>query len=270
MIEKIPAGDLIFLGTGTSHGVPMIGCECAVCSSPDPRNKRTRSSVILGFPEGDLLIDTSPDLRQQFLRERLLYADSILFTHPHVDHLFGLDDTRRFSHLNGKRPIEVFCSEHVEREIHARFEYIFDPAVQNFPAGGIPKLHLNRIEPFREFEVLGQKVLPLRIIHGRIEILGFRIGDLAYCTDVKIVPPETMEHLYGLETLIIGCLRYDPHPTHMGLDEVLELVEKLQPKRVFFTHIGHRFDHERLSSELPKHIRPAFDGLYLEKCFPTS
>lgn len=267
MINKIPTGDLIFLGTGTSHGVPMLGCECAVCQSVDPKNKRTRSSVILGFPEGNLLIDTSPDLRWQFLRERLLFADSILFTHPHVDHLFGLDETRRFSSLNGGKNVDVYCSEHVEREIRTKFAYVFDPQVQKYPAGGIPKLTLNRIEAGTEFQVLGRKVLPLKIMHGMMEILGFRIGDLAYCTDVKTVPEETLEKLHGLETLIVGCLRYDPHPTHMGLSEVLELVEEIRPKRVFFTHIGHGFDHARLASELPENISPAFDGLYLKRCF---
>ena len=267
MIEKIPVGDLIFLGTGTSHGVPMIGCECSVCQSTNPKNKRTRSSVILGFPEGNLLIDTSPDLRGQFLRERLLAADSILFTHPHVDHLFGLDDTRRFSALNGGKNVEVYCSEHVEREIRTKFAYVFDPLVQKYPVGGIPKLTLIRIQAEKEFQVLGKKVLPLKIKHGMMEILGFRIGNLAYCTDAKTIPEETIEQLYGLETFIVGCLRYDPHPTHMGLSEVLELVERIKPKRVFFTHIGHGFDHENISSELPANIQPAFDGLYLRNCF---
>lgn len=267
MITKIPAGDLIFLGTGTSHGIPMIGCECSVCLSLNPKNHRTRSSVILGFPDGNLLIDTSPDLREQFLREKLKYADAILYTHPHVDHLFGLDDTRRFSQLNGGRSIPVYCSARVEEAIRRTFAYIFDPVVQHFPAGGIPKLTLNRIEPYKEFEVLGRRVTPLTIRHGMMTVFGFRIGNLAYCTDTKFIPPETLEHLYGLDTLIIGCLRYQPHPTHMGLYEVLEIVKKIQPKRVFFTHIGHNFDHEQISSELPDFIQPAYDGLHLEKCF---
>ena len=222
---------------------------------------------MLGFPEGNLLIDTSPDLRQQFLRENLSLADAILFTHPHVDHLFGLDDTRRFSKLKDEKSIPVFCSENVEKSIRTIFAYVFDPIVQHFPAGGIPKLTLNRIEPYREFEVLGRKVLPLTIQHGMMQIFGYRIGDLAYCTDAKFFPPETLDRLHGLETLIIGCLRYEPHPTHMGLSEVMELVEKIQPKRVFFTHIGHKFDHDKISSELPSNIQPAFDGLRLEKCF---
>jgi len=245
----------------------MIGCDCSVCQSSDPKNKRTRSSVILGFPAGNLLIDSGPDLRQQFLREGLMWADAILYTHPHVDHLFGLDDTRLFPRLNGGKPTEVFCDEKTERNIRSAFSYIFDPQTQQFPAGGIPKLNIHRIEPFREFEVLGQKVLPLTIDHGWMQILGFRIENLAYCTDTKRIPPETLEHLYGLETLIIGCLRYEPHITHMGLTEVLELVDKIQPKRVFFTHIGHKFDHAVISSELPSHIQPAFDGLRLNKVF---
>ncbi len=267
MITTLPVGDLIFLGTGTSHGVPMMGCQCEVCLSADSRNRRLRSSVILGVPEGNLLIDTSPDLRQQFLREKLSFADAILYTHPHVDHLFGLDDTRLFPMLNGRETIPVYASQHVTDEIRTRFAYIFDPRVQEFPAGGIPKLTLNVLEPYQETEILGQKVLPLTINHGLIDIFGFRIGNLAYCTDAKVIPPESMRHLYGLETLIIGCLRYDPHPTHMGLSEAMEIVNELKPRRVFFTHIGHRFEHGKLCEELPPHIRPAYDGLYLRGCF---
>ena len=267
MIDNSSVGDLIFLGTGTSHGVPMIGCECDVCQSLNPKNNRTRTSAILGFPQGNLLIDTAPEMRIQFTREKIRYAHAILYTHHHVDHFFGLDDTRRFQHLNGGLPTPVYCSEQVEHEIHIRFSYIFDPIVKKFPAGGVPKLEIHRISPYEEFEVLGRKVLPLAIDHGIFHILGYRIGDLAYCTDVKHFPDATLERLQGLETLIIGCLRYDPHPAHMGLQEVLDVVDILKPKRTFFIHTTHNFDYDQLNSQLPPNIRLAYDGLHLEHCF---
>lgn len=263
MIDKIPVGDMIFLGTGTSHGIPMVGCECAVCTSSNPKNRRTRSSVILGCPQGNLLIDTAPELRLQMVREGIRSADAILFTHHHVDHLFGLDDTRRFPKFNGGGPTPVFCSEEVCDEIHLRFSYIFDPLALRFPAGGVPKLDIHVVEPNVEFDVLGARVLPLLLHHGIFRILGFRVGNWAYCTDVKAIPPESMHHLAGLDTLIIGCLRFKPHPAHMGLDEALAVLDTLRPKRAFFTHCTHDFEHEAVNAMLPENVRLAYDGLYL-------
>ena len=245
----------------------MIGCECPVCRSTNAKNHRTRSSVVLGFPEGNLLIDTAPDLRTQFLREDLQTVHAILYTHAHVDHLFGLDDTRLMPRYNEEKPLPIFCDENVSKNIHHVFSYIFDPEVQQFPAGGIPKLDIHIIRPYEEVEVLGGRVLPLTLLHGTRPILGYRIGNLAYCTDVKTIPPETEERLTGLDTLIIGCLRYKPHPTHMGLDEVLQVIERLRPKQTWFTHLAHDFEHEQLCSELPENVRPAFDGLRLEGVF---
>ncbi len=253
------AGQLVFLGTGTSHGVPMIGCGCETCISSDPRNHRTRCSVVLGLPEGNLLIDTPPELRIQLTRERIGVAHGILYTHGHADHLFGLDDVRIFPrYLDHVLP--VYCEENVEHIIRRAFSYAFDPEVQAYPAGGIPKLVFRRIgvEPFA---VLGSMVHPVRLLHGRLPVLGFRIGNVAYCTDVKVIPPESAAALGGLDVLILDCLRREPHVTHMNWDEALDTVARLAPRRAIFTHISHRLEHENTNRELPRGVELAYDGL---------
>lgn len=258
-LNECIAGQLVFLGTGTSHGVPMIGCGCETCTSGDPRNHRTRCSVVLGLPEGNLLIDTPPELRIQFTRERIGVAHGILYTHGHADHLFGLDDVRIFPrYLDHVLP--VYCEENVEHIIRRAFSYAFDPEVQAYPAGGIPKLIFRRIglEPFG---ALGSVVRPVRLLHGRLPVLGFRVGNIAYCTDVKTIPPESETALGGLDVLILDCLRREPHVTHMNWDEALEAVARLAPRRAIFTHISHRLEHEATSRELPPGVELAYDGL---------
>lgn len=242
----------------------MIGCECPVCNSPDTRNVRTRSSIILGLPEGNLLIDTGPELRIQLLREHISAANAILITHDHVDHLYGLDETRIFSRTLNGESVSIYCDQRVKKAIYKKFDYVFAPDVQNFPAGGIPKLIVNTLEPYVPVQILGAEVIPLSLIHGITTILGFRIGNFAYCTDVKLIPPESMEHLYGLETLVLGCLRYRPHYTHMNVSEALETVRILRPQRTLFTHIAHDLDHATFCAELPPDIAPAYDGLRLK------
>ncbi len=252
-------GQLIFLGTGTSHGVPVIGCGCATCTSPDPRNQRTRSSVVLGLPEGNLLIDTSPELRTQLIREGIGVIHSVLYTHEHADHLFGLDDLRVFPHyLGGNLPI--WCSDRVEARIRHSYDYAFDPAVQNYPAGGVPKLTFRRVDG-EPFQVLGCRIVPIPLNHGRFPCHGYRFGNIAYCTDVKEIPPASMRLLEGLDLLVLGCLRRRPHFTHMGLDEALEVVGRLSPRRTLFTHISHELEHGAISAELPPGVELAYDGL---------
>ncbi|MDX1944977.1 MAG: MBL fold metallo-hydrolase, partial [Pirellulaceae bacterium] len=210
-------GELILLGTGTSVGVPALGCPCAVCTSSDPRDKRTRCAALWGLPQGNLLIDTPPDLRQQLLRERVGIVHAVLFTHEHADHLFGLDDLRLFPFYLEK-PVPLFCEPRVEERIRRSYDYAFsgqEPTHQ----GAVPQLEFHSIG-LAPFDLLGARVTPIRLGHGpRFEVLGFRIGNVAYCTDVNRVPPESMERLAGLDVLVIDALRHRPHVTHFCLEE---------------------------------------------------
>ena len=249
----------MFLGTGTSHGVPMIGCGCPTCSSSHPKNQRTRCSLVLGLPEGNLLIDTTPELRVQLIRERIGLIHAVLYTHGHADHLFGLDDLRIFPIYLGHE-IPLYCEEEVEATIRRAFGYAFDPVVQEYPAGGIPKLAFRRIGP-GPFEVLGQRVAAMRLLHGRYRVLGFRFGDVAYCTDTGEIPPQSMRLLEGLDVLILDCLRREPHATHFSLDEAVEVARRLAPRRTLFTHMCHRLEHEATNADLPPGMELAYDGM---------
>ncbi len=257
--RKDITGKLVFLGTGTSHGVPIIGCKCPTCTSTNPKNRRMRCSVVLGLPEGNLLIDTTPELRLQLLAQDIGLIHAVLYTHAHADHLFGLDDLRIFSRYLG-RDVPVYCEKHVEKQIRASFAYAFDPITRNYPAGGVPRLQFHQVSE-KPFEVLGQRITPIRIVHGSRGALGYRIGDLAYCTDIKSFPPESEALLAGLDTLILDCLRPQPHVTHLGLDEAVETARRLGARRTLFTHMGHRLEHEATNHGLPPDIRLAYDGL---------
>jgi len=262
-IDRDIRGRAIFLGTGTSHGVPMIGCGCPVCRSDDPRNQRTRASIIFGLPEGNLLIDTGPELRMQLIRERIGLVHAVAYTHDHSDHLMGLDDLRIFS-LYLDRDIPVYCSEQVEHRILTAFDYVFDPKVQAFPAGGIPKLQLHRLVPLRPFDLLGARITPIPLLHGPFEILGFRVGNVAYCTDTSGIPPESEPLLRDLDLLILDALRYRPHPTHFNLEQACEAALRLGARRTLFTHLCHDLDHTTVCEETPEGIEPAHDGLVVE------
>ncbi len=252
-----PAGQLLFLGTGTSVGVPVVGCTCDTCTSSDPRNKRTRTSVLLGLPGGTLLIDTTPDLRTQLLRERIGRVDAVLYTHDHVDHLYGLDDVRPLCHARGG-PIPVYCEEMVEKRIRRAFDYAFQP--MPLPGGGVPKLEIARIgtDPF---ELLGAEVRPLRLRHGVFDVLGFRFGDVAYCTDTNFIPEETFERLERLDVFIVDCLRHTRHPTHFSLEESLAVAKRVGARRTILIHLGHELDHAITSASLPAGVELAYDGL---------
>lgn len=250
-------GQLLFLGTGTSVGVPVVGCRCATCTSGDPRNDRTRTSIVVGLPGGTLLVDTTPDLRRQLLRERIGSVKAILYTHDHVDHVYGLDDIRPICYRAGA-PVPVYCEERVERRIRAAFDYAFEP--MPVPGGGVPKITFERIttEPF---DLLGARVIPLRLRHGVFDVLGFRFGDVAYCTDTNVIPDATWPLLAGLDTLVLDCLRPERHPTHLSLAEALAVAARVGARRTLFVHMGHDIEHGAVSARLPAGVELAYDGL---------
>jgi len=250
---------LVFLGTGTSHGVPAIGCGCATCRSPNEKNRRTRCSVALGLPQGNLLVDTPPDMRFQLLREGIGLIHAVIYTHEHVDHLFGLDDLRIFSRYLGT-DLPVYCNEPVRNRIHKAFDYAFDPITRDYPAGGVPRLELRPIgdEPF---DVLGMRVIPIRLGHGRFQTLGYRFGNIAYCTDTNEIPPQSMRKLQGLDVLVLDCLRPEPHVSHFSLSGAIEMAQRLAPRRTLFTHMSHRLEHEATAAALPPAVELAYDGM---------
>jgi len=250
---------LTFLGTGTSVGVPMIGCKCAVCQSTDPHNHRYRCSVVLRVPRGNILIDTTPELRLQLLRARVDVVHAVLFTHYHADHLFGLDDLRPIpKELGG--PVPLYCSDEVERKIRSIFSYAFSPQVHNAAHGYVPKLSFHRIET-QPFEVVGERITPILLRHGPFDVFGFRIGDVAYCTDVNEIPRESWSLLEGLDVLILDALREKAHSAHFSLPEALEVVQTVRPKRTLLTHMSHELEHEATNRRLPAGVQLAYDGL---------
>jgi phosphoribosyl 1,2-cyclic phosphate phosphodiesterase len=255
-------GQLILLGTGTSVGVPSLGCPCEVCASNDPRDRRTRCAALVGLPEGNLLIDTPPDLRQQLLRERVGIVHAVVFTHEHADHIFGLDDLRLFPYYLG-HPVPLYCEPLVEVRIRKSFDYAFAD-IEHTHIGAAPQLTFHRVglEPI---DLLGGRIQPVRLKHGpRFDVLGFRIGNVAYCTDTNGIPPESMVRLEGLDTLIIDALRIRPHVTHFSLDEAIEAARQLKPKRTIFTHICHDLGHARTNALLPPGMELGYDGQRIE------
>ena len=253
------ARSFVCLGTGTSVGVPMLGCDCAVCQSTNPRNHRYRCAVLIETPAGNILIDTPPELRLQLLREKVRLVHAVLFTHYHADHLFGLDDVRPIPRLLGG-PVPLYCSAEVEAKIRTTFSYAFGPAAEQSTAGYLPKLTFRRIteEPFT---VLGERVTPIALNHAHFDVFGFRIGDVAYCTDVNEIPRESWPKLEGLRVLVLDALRPRPHPGHFGLDQALDVIERLRPQQAYLTHTSHELEYEATNAMLPANVRMAYDGL---------
>ena len=251
-----------FLGTGTSVGVPMVCCPCEVCQSTDPRNHRFRCAVLIRTPAGNILIDTPPELRLQLLRERVDRLGAVLYTHHHADHLFGLDDLRPFAHFTGQ-PVPLYCTEEVEAHVRRVFAYAFDADDEKVSANYLPKLEFHRITS-NPFGVLGQTITPIPLAHAAFKVLGFRIGNIAYCTDVSYIPDESWPRLQGLEVMVIDALRHKPHPAHFSVRQALEVIERVQPRQAYLTHMSHDIDYESLCRELPPHVKPAHDGLSFE------
>jgi phosphoribosyl 1,2-cyclic phosphate phosphodiesterase len=250
---------LTVLGSGTSMGVPTIGCDCAVCHSSDPRDRRTRPSVMLSYGGWNVLIDTTPDFREQALREKIIHLDAVLYTHTHADHILGIDDLRplTYQHKPGKMPL--YATPHACEVLRNMFQYIFKPT---YRFGGLPQVELHPIEGV--VELFGARFEPLTVIHGETPILGFRFGSAAYLTDHSEVPQETLEKLRGLDILFLDALRYKPHPTHSTVEQSLKIVEAARPKRTFFTHICHDLPHEETNALLPEGVKLSFDGMKLE------
>jgi len=258
-VSRDITGQMIFLGTGTSVGVPAIGCDCAVCTSTNSRNRRTRCGLALGLPQGNLLIDTPPDLREQLLREQIGIVHTVLYTHEHADHIFGLDDLRLMQFYLGG-PVPLFCEPKVEDRIRKSFDYAFADT-EGLHSGAVPRLGFQTIG-LESFSVLGASVIPVRLRHGPYcDVLGFRFGNVAYCTDTNAIPPESMEKLHGLDVLVLDCLRREPHATHFGLEEALAVADELQPGRMLLTHVSHDLDYEQTNAALPVNVELAYDGL---------
>ncbi len=217
---------------------------------------------MLGLPEGNLLIDTPPDLRNGLIRERIGQIHAVLFTHEHADHLFGLDDLRIFADYLG-RDLPVYCTERVEQRIRQSFDYAFDPATRHFPAGGLPKLALQRLAG-PPVEILGTRVVPILLEHGPYPVLGFRFGNVAYCTDTNGISEASWPLLEGLDVLILDGLRHRPHPTHFTLEEAVAVARRLRPRRTLFTHICHDLEHEATNAALPSGMELAYDGMVVE------
>ena len=254
-----PQPELVLLGTGTSVGVPMIGCDCPVCTSENPRNNRTRTGAAVRTAQGTFLIDTPPELRIQLLREKIPLVHAALVTHSHADHIFGLDDLR-LSGLRLDADIPLYCEESVENQLRQSFNYAFSDAPLNAHRGAIPRLTFERIgtEPFG---LLGQTIRPIRLMHGKLPVLGFRINDVAFCTDVSRIPDESWDALAGLDVLVIDALRIKPHPTHFSIDQALAAVDRLKPKLAYFTHVSHYLEYEATNADLPAGVELAYDGL---------
>ena len=250
---------LTFLGTGTSTGVPQLGCTCEVCTSDNPLDTRSRTSAMVEVGDTHLLIDCGPDFYQQMLRHsRCTRPDMLMLTHQHADLMGGIDDLRPFCANDG---FPVYCSKEVHDDIRQRIPYSF----AEHPYPGVPHFVIHEIEPYKSFEFKGVKITPLRVMHGKLPILGFKIGNnLAYLTDVSSLPEETIRQLEGVDTLVINALRIEPHHSHMSLSESLEAISKINPRVAYLIHMSHQIGlHNSIERQLPSNVHLAYDGLHI-------
>jgi phosphoribosyl 1,2-cyclic phosphate phosphodiesterase len=254
---------LTFLGTGTSFGVPQVGCDCAVCRSADPRDRRTRCGVLVDVNGVSLLVDTPPELRLQLVAAGRGHVDAVLYTHEHADHINGIDDLRIFS-MKQRRALPLYGPPETMEQLQRSFRYIFDESVQAYAGTSKPTLQPHVLEPGRVVDVLGVPVLPLAFRHGHARVYGYRIGPLAYITDVKEVPAAERALLAGLDVLVLNALWWRPHPTHLSIGEAVATAQALGAQRTFLTHLSHETGHAELAAQLPPGVEPAFDGLVVE------
>jgi phosphoribosyl 1,2-cyclic phosphate phosphodiesterase len=254
---------LTFLGTGTSFGVPQIGCACSVCRSPDPRDRRTRAGALLQADRASILIDTPPELRLQLVAAGQAQVDAVLYTHGHADHVNGIDDLRMFS-VRQHCPLPLYGPPETLERLRMSFDYIFNDTVRPYEGTSKPCLELHPLEPAEPAEVAGLEVLPLAFEHGHMRVYGYRVGDVAYITDVKSVPAEQRGRLRGLRVLVLNALWWRPHPTHLSIGEAIETAQDLAAERTYLTHLTHETAHSELAGQLPPGILPAYDGLTVE------
>jgi len=250
---------ITFLGTGTSQGTPLIGCNCQVCKSADNRDKRLRSSVLIDIEGQKILIDAGPDFRQQMLQAGVSKLDAILLTHEHIDHVGGLDDVRALNYINDKA-VDIYAEERVQEALHKMFFYAFEAV--KYP--GIPEFAFHTINE-NNFYIDKLEIIPIRAYHYKLPIFGFRIKDFCYITDTNNIPPQEIAKMYNADILVIDALRRKPHLSHFCLHEALEIINKLKPQRAYLTHISHQLDlYITLEKELPTNVFAAYDGLVVE------
>lgn len=247
---------ITFLGTGTSQGIPVIACNCKICLSTDKKDNRLRTSILVETQGKTICIDTGPDFRQQMLRAKVQKLDAVIYTHEHKDHTAGMDDIRAFN-FKQKKAMELFTDLNVEACLKKEFSYAF----QKNPYPGVPRLNLNRIEN-KPFDVLGILFRPIQLMHYKLPVFGFRIGDFAYCTDVNYISPEEKKKLIGLKVLVITALRKEEHISHFSLSQALDVIDELKPEKAYLTHVSHLLGlHKEVSKELPQNVEIAFDEL---------
>ena len=250
---------LTVLGSGTSMGVPTLGCDCDVCHSEDPHDRRTRPSIMLEYGHKVVLIDTTPDFYTQAIREKIHHIDAVFYTHTHADHILGIDDLRPLSYKHKPNKLPLYARPEAAAFLRRMFAYIFDA---DYKFGGLAQLELRPIDG--PLDVFGVRFEPIILIHGETQIYGYRFGSGAYLTDHSEIPESSMSQLRGLDVLFLDALRHKPHPTHSTVKNSLAIVDRLKPKRAFFTHICHDLGHEATNASLPRHVRLAYDGMKLE------